>query len=1175
MIGRIAWSPDGRMLASKSIDDTARIWDAETGEALSTFDTEGTDSLLALSVAWSPDGKILAVPSAREVKLYDVSDDSLLGEQKLKNITINLAWSPGGRIIASSHDSYVRLWDVKANEFQNIDLKGYLLGLAWSPDGQTLAIGSMEVIQLWSEQTVAKVTLKGHSNWVNTLAWSPDGRILASGSWDDTVIIWDAKSFEKTNILEGHASWITSVSFSADGRLLASKSCDNTVKLWRCDTWDLVAEIPEPAENTQFFPGIAFHPKRPVLATLGENDRLIRIWEIDVATLLKEARVPEIVKYTSAKVVLIGESNVGKSCLAMRLAEDRYPRDEEHGSTHGMRFWPMQPEQLSPRAVAPAGQRRDVVLWDLGGQEEYRLVHQLFLHDTTLALVLLDPRRGQTAFDEVEAWNKRLDKQLGSRRAVKLLVGAKLDEPSEMVDAAALERLREGCGFAVYVETSAMNGRGVAELREAIAGALDWDSLAKTSRPELFQRIRDEIDRRKGAGEVVLLHGDLEQSVREANPDAFDPAAVTAVAEQLATQGVIAYTTLASGERVLVLKVEEIERYAGSLILAARANARGVPALEEKQVAAPDVPLPGIKAQDRLPRLQERVVLECVVQLLVEHGVCFRHEGLLIFPSLFRPTEKGTRGEMPHSVSLYYDFSGAVDNIYASLVAWLVIGKDFGRVRLWEDRAEFEAAGRGACGVRKVERGRGFAHIDVYFEEQTPHPTRELFISFVEDHLRRHDVEITEHIEMSCPACGYQFAEGDIRERIARGESDIGCVKCDHRAGLAAGATKARQLDPALERRTVALRTKVEEKVKLAAAAVKQFFRQTDEELRTDEPLRVLHLSDLHFGEGEDVTEKLRPLVADIKDKDGGLGFERLDYLVISGDITNRATPREFETAQRFTSGLIEAFELTAQRCVVVPGNHDLSWDEEVYKWLPKRKVSPGDLKAGQFRELSEGYLLRDAEHYPQRFANFSRFFYHPLFQLEYPMAFAEQGIPYLFADTGIQFLAFNSCWEIDEHFQERASVHAGALTRALEKADAQVAGQMEKAAHALRIAVWHHPITGNEKIADDSFMQQLRQANVRLVLHGHVHEDRADLVGYLHPKKVRVAGAGSFGARVRQRPESTPRLYNLLEITRDHASIKVHTRCLRKEGGAWEGWNVWPGPEPTLKSSAYSIELS
>src|SRR4029453_18426982 len=116
----------------------------------------------------------------------------------------------------------------------------------------------------------------------------------------------------------------------------------------------------------------------------------------------------------------------------------------------------------------------------MGGQEEYRLIHQQFLHDTTVALVLLDPTRGATAFKEVETWNKSLEKQLRGRSAVKLLVGAKVDQPSDMIDRQALDRLCQDCGFTTYCETSAITGRGIAELCEATAMAIDWETVGKT-----------------------------------------------------------------------------------------------------------------------------------------------------------------------------------------------------------------------------------------------------------------------------------------------------------------------------------------------------------------------------------------------------------------------------------------------------------------------------------------------------------------------------------------------------------------------------------------------------------------------------------------------------------------------------------------------------------------------
>ena len=65
-------------------------------------------------------------------------------------------------------------------------------------------------------------------------------------------------------------------------------------------------------------------------------------------------------------------------------------------------------------------------------------------------------------------------------------------------------------------------------------------------------------------------------------------------------------------------------------------------------------------------------MLECVVQLLLEHGICLKHEGLLIFPTLFPATATEDKADINHTVSLYYDFTGAIDNIYGSLVICVV-----------------------------------------------------------------------------------------------------------------------------------------------------------------------------------------------------------------------------------------------------------------------------------------------------------------------------------------------------------------------------------------------------------------------------------------------------------------------------------------------------------------------
>ena len=94
--------------------------------------------------------------------------------------------------------------------------------------------------------------------------------------------LWQTASGEPLTSLTAHKKPVTAVSFSADGQLLATKSADSTVRLWRTDNWETIAILEEP--HSKFaFAGLAFHPTQPTLATLGEKDKIIRIWELDLA----------------------------------------------------------------------------------------------------------------------------------------------------------------------------------------------------------------------------------------------------------------------------------------------------------------------------------------------------------------------------------------------------------------------------------------------------------------------------------------------------------------------------------------------------------------------------------------------------------------------------------------------------------------------------------------------------------------------------------------------------------------------------------------------------------------------------------------------------------------------------------------------------------------------------
>jgi len=352
----VAFSPDGKRLATGSLDRTARLWDAATGQELIILKGHG-DSVL--SVAFSPDGKRLATGSAdRTVRLWDAATGRELATFKGHEDRVpSVAFSPDGKRLATgSRDRTVRLWDVATGR-ELATLKGHaegVLSASFSPDGKRLATGSWDhTIKLWDVATGRElITLKGHTDGVFSVSFSPDGKRLATGSADRTIKLWDAATGLELITLKGHAKIVYSVSFSPDGKRLAAGSADRTVRLWDAVANQELITLKGHAEGVYT---VAFSPDGRRLAT-GSWDRTMKLWDAatgqELATFKGHAhRVYSVAFSPDARRLATGSA-------------DRTARLWDAATGQELATLKGHADEISSVAFSPDGSRLATASWD-------------------------------------------------------------------------------------------------------------------------------------------------------------------------------------------------------------------------------------------------------------------------------------------------------------------------------------------------------------------------------------------------------------------------------------------------------------------------------------------------------------------------------------------------------------------------------------------------------------------------------------------------------------------------------------------------------------------------------------------------------------------------------------------------------------------------------------------
>ncbi|MEG3987075.1 AAA-like domain-containing protein, partial [Microcoleus sp. S28C3] len=284
----VVFSPDGKTLASGSDDNTIKLWNLESQKPITTLSGHSNS---VYSVAFSPDGKTLASASSdNTITLWNLESQKPIATLTEHRAPVNsVAFSPDGLTLASASDNTITLWNLESQK-PIATLTEHLTpvrSVAFSPDGKTLASASNDnTIKLWNLESQKPIsTLTEHSSSVYSVAFSPDGLTLASASNDNTIKLWNLESQKPIATLTGHSNSVSSVAFSPDGLTLASASFDNTIKLWNLESQKPITTLTGHSNSVL---SVAFSPDGLTLAS-ASSDKTIKLWHLEsqksIATL--------------------------------------------------------------------------------------------------------------------------------------------------------------------------------------------------------------------------------------------------------------------------------------------------------------------------------------------------------------------------------------------------------------------------------------------------------------------------------------------------------------------------------------------------------------------------------------------------------------------------------------------------------------------------------------------------------------------------------------------------------------------------------------------------------------------------------------------------------------------------------------------------------------------------
>ncbi len=276
----VAYSPDGKLLASAPLNGLVKLWESATGKEVKTLTGSATSSL-----SWSDDSKLLATTTITTAVVWDVES----GKEK----TIFDAcgqyppiWSPGKPFINGIYTNSPSICDPASGKLLT-KLEGHtapVYAFGWSRDGKMLATGSADAtVRLWDSASGAPLaTYKGHTALVQAVTWMPDGKSIASASYDTTVRVWKAPDKKPSGGKKADEDKSSETPGAAETKVASDSGKKETVKksVGKKDAKDPNDPLIQEFKGHTGPVTVLAAPSAAKLLASGSSDKSLRIWSL-------------------------------------------------------------------------------------------------------------------------------------------------------------------------------------------------------------------------------------------------------------------------------------------------------------------------------------------------------------------------------------------------------------------------------------------------------------------------------------------------------------------------------------------------------------------------------------------------------------------------------------------------------------------------------------------------------------------------------------------------------------------------------------------------------------------------------------------------------------------------------------------------------------------------------